>query len=97
MYLKLYYHSRVKAEFLQRYNLAMDEWEAASDDKKLEQKLVEPTAVGIRNKVGKEIWGLEISKVREEVMAAAKEKHKNEMAEWKEAQKPPETPQEFHQ
>lgn len=97
MYLKLYYRTQVKAEYLHRYAFAVEEWEAASDDEKLARQLVSPKQVSIRNKVGMEIWALETPEVREEVAAAAKEKHQKEMAEWKEAQQPPKTPQEFHQ
>ena len=45
MYLKLYYRTQVKAEYLHRYAFAVEEWEAASDNEKLVHQLVSPKQI----------------------------------------------------
>ena len=96
-YFKLHYNARIKAEYLHRFQLAKNEYDAATEEKRAVKKWTVLVAVALRCEVGWEFWLLESAAFCEEVAASAEEQHAKDMAEWEVLQQVPKTPQEFHQ
>jgi hypothetical protein len=97
-YMKLYYTSKVKAEYERHFPRILAEYEtalaAASEEEK--QNLKKPTAVSVRAEIGKQFWLAESIAFREEVEKSRDEVHEREMRDWETTQQKPKTPQEFH-
>lgn len=96
-YLKLYYRTRVKAEYERRYASAVNEYEAASEAEREAKGLKRPVAVSMRAEVGKEFWVSESTEFREEVEKRCDEAHAKELEDWEQNQQLPKTPQQYHQ
>ena len=96
-YFKLHYNSRIKAEYLRRFQSAKNEYNAATEEERAVKKWTAPVAIALRCEVGREFWLLESAAFREEVAVSAEEQHAKDMAEWEVLQQVPKTPQEFHQ
>ena len=96
-YFKLHYNSWIKAEYLCRFQLAKNEYNAATEEERAVKKWTALVAIALGCEVGWEFWLLEFTAFREEVTASTEEQHAKDMAEWEVLQQVPKTPQEFHQ
>jgi hypothetical protein len=96
-YFKLHYNARIKAKYSRRFQLAKNDYHAATEEERVAKDLQAPVAIALRCEVGQEFWLLESAAFREEITALAEEQHAQDMAEWEVLQQVPKTPQEFHQ
>jgi hypothetical protein len=96
-YFKLHYKTRVSAEYVRRFKLARDEYDAATEAERVANNLKKPVGVVIRSSVGREFWLLESDEFCENIGQLADAQHAIEMEEWEALQQAPKTPSEFHQ
>ena len=101
-YLKMYYEERIKDEYTRRFEAAREKYNkaaasAADEGGESEFVLEPPSALKIRNEVGREFWDLEPDELREEVVQAAEDAHAKEVEEWEGLKLMAKTPQQYHQ
>jgi hypothetical protein len=96
-YFKLHYNARIEAEYSHRFQLAKNDYHAATEEERVAKDLQAPVAIALRCKVSREFWLLESTAFREEITALAQEQHAQDMVKWEVLQQVPKMPQEFHQ
>lgn len=96
-YIKMYYHTRIKDEYNRRYALAKSSYDDATVEDKESGVVTMPVALQLRTNVCMEFWNLESQEFRDQMGEQAENEHLNDLAEWKERQEAPKTPQEYHQ
>jgi len=96
-YFKLHYKTRIRAEYIRRFNWAKEEYENATEEERREKKLSAPVAIAVRSRVGREFWLLESEEFRQEIGRLAEQQHTSDVEEWEASQQMSKTPQQFHQ
>lgn len=93
-YMKLYYSSKMKAEYEQLFPLLIAEYEGASEEE--QANLKKPMPVNVRAEIGMRFWLAESQAFRDEIEKRRDDEHAKEMEKWETTQRIPRTPQEYH-
>ena len=96
-FLKLYYYSHVKDEYVRRFESAKKEYDDATADDRQSGAVKKPVGVQLRTETGMEFWLLESKKFRDKIAQEAEDAHVKEVEEWEELKQVPTTPLQFHQ
>ncbi|KAF7971124.1 hypothetical protein HWV62_21996 [Athelia sp. TMB] len=95
-YTKLYYISRMKADYERRFAVSCREWDAATEQQRCKRMLKRPQAVSFRGGIVREYWEAETEEFRLSMEREAVRDQKEALEEWKEMKSAPKTPQQFH-
>jgi hypothetical protein len=96
-YFKLHYKSRIRAEYIRRFNWEKEEYENTTEQERREKQLSAPVAISVRSRVGREFWLLESEEFHQEMGELAEKQHTLDVEEWEASQQMLNTPQQFHQ
>ena len=91
-YLKMYYQSRVKDEYVQRLAIAKNNYDNAMKEEKENGDVKEPVALQLMSEVGREFWLRKTNEFRKQIAMDAKDAHVKEVEEWEALKETPETP-----
>ena len=96
-YFKLYYKSRIKDTYLQRYAVAKKAYDEANEADKESGVAMKPVAIQLKTEVSKEFWLLETKEFRESVAQDAEDVHAKDVEELEQIKLVPKTAVQFHQ